>query len=278
MRARCNRSNSGGSTITQSPLFTPSRIRLLVGVLAGTIWLTAFSQVTHAQRPPAALQQLANAPLSKSLEDRLATIEQKLSKLDSNKKDGWDILAIFSTMLIPIAVATVGGVYSYYQAKKEQEIAQIQAKVSQSQLISTFLDSLVSTDSRKRDVAVAAISLGLPAEKAQMLISTVVKSDPDKNVQTNAINYFLTISSDYQRNCLRHMNTKQKFLFQKHTPNAELHKNEIRSLFSGGLIERRPGPHGFRSLFEHGPGNQDINDHFQLTALGKEVAEQLNQG
>ena len=124
-RARCNCSNPEGSTITQIHFLKPSRVKLLVAVLAGVIWLNAFSQVTHAQRLPAELTQLAQAPLPKPLEDRLTTIEQKLSELDSKKKDVWDKLAILSTLLIPVAVATVGGLYSYYQSRKEQEIKQI---------------------------------------------------------------------------------------------------------------------------------------------------------
>lgn len=75
--------------------------------------------------------------------------------------------------------------------------------------------------------------------------------------------------SEYQSECLRAMRDKRKFLFDKKSSVVEQTKDDIRHLFSAGLVARKP-ERGFRTLFDQGPDVQDINEHFYITEQGKE--------
>lgn len=75
--------------------------------------------------------------------------------------------------------------------------------------------------------------------------------------------------SEYQSKCLRAMRDKHEFLFDKKSNVVEQAKDDIRRLFSAGLIARKP-ERGFRTLFDQGSDVQDINKHFYITEQGKE--------
>lgn len=80
--------------------------------------------------------------------------------------------------------------------------------------------------------------------------------------------------SEYQSECLRAMRDKHEFLFDKKSSVVEQTKDDIRRLFSAGLVARKP-ERGFRTLFDQGPDVQDINEHFYITEQGKEYLKFL---
>nr|RNJ64840.1 MAG: hypothetical protein EDM05_34370 [Leptolyngbya sp. IPPAS B-1204] len=89
---------------------------------------------------------------------------------------------------------------------------------------------------------------------------------------TFLMNNFLTQN---QLECLRAMQAGDKFIFNKKSGVVEQAKDDIRRLFSAGLIDRRPGK-GFRTLFDQGEDEQNINDHFCITDQGKRFLDLLN--
>lgn len=183
---------------------------------------------------------------------------------DLNPKDVWDIFAIVSAALLPVALFYIG----YIQKQRENDLAAIQS-------VSQFVDSVVDNPDQKRRITLVLMSKLLNDDLKRDIYPLVVEHDSDDSIRNTAYDSFVRILSDYQRNCLGNMYRDWEFLFQRHTPNASVHKVEIKNLFSAGLIERRPGPHGFRSLF-NATTDQDIRDHFQLTEQGRQLAEQLN--
>lgn len=89
---------------------------------------------------------------------------------------------------------------------------------------------------------------------------------------TFLMNSFL---SQNQLECLRALESGDRFLFTKSSPLVEQAKDDIRRLFSVGLIARKPGK-GFRTLFDQGADEQDVNDHFCITDQGQEFLDLLN--
>jgi hypothetical protein len=89
---------------------------------------------------------------------------------------------------------------------------------------------------------------------------------------TFLINNFL---SQNQLDCLRAMQAGDNFIFNKKSGVVEQDKDDIRRLFSSGLIDRRPKK-GFRTLFEQGEDMQNINEHFCITDRGREFLSLLN--
>lgn len=89
---------------------------------------------------------------------------------------------------------------------------------------------------------------------------------------TFLINNFL---SQNQLDCLKAMKEGREFLFDKRSSVVEQAKDDIRRLFSAGLIARKP-KQGFRTLFDQGSDVQDVNEHFYITDQGKQFLALLN--
>ena len=229
--------------------------------------------------------------------DRLTKLEERIEVLDSKSKDFWDKLQVWSSILTPLVVAVVGFYFSYSQTEKDlkvariqkdkdreiatiqkerdQEIAEIEAKVKQSNLISVFMEPLLSASPEKRKLAITAISLALSEDVAQQLVSSAIGSEQNEKVITNAVQILGKTLNSYQVKCLRYMRDRKKFLFDRQSLSVERHKSDIRRLFSVGFIDNRPGK-GSRTLFEQGADEQDINSHFCITDLGKQILDYLD--
>jgi hypothetical protein len=129
-------------------------------------------------------------------------LQERVTKLERKKegKDIWDILNILGSLLIPVAIAYTGFLFTRQQqsaellsSEKQQEteerfnqanieVASIQAKVEQSQVISTLLEALSSPNSPKRQLAVKAVEIALKSEDAKKVLDIVVSQDADPAV------------------------------------------------------------------------------------------------
>ena len=96
------------------------------------------------------------------------------------KKDVWDIVNVISSALIPAAIALAGFFYSNaiksaedrandLKNQKDQEIAAINSQIGQAQLLSTFMKSLLSTDSLEQTIAINAVLIGVPVQGKQIV-------------------------------------------------------------------------------------------------------------
>lgn len=127
------------------------------------------------------------------LQQKIIALEKKVSLLEKKKKDPWDIFNIIASLLIPASIAFAG--YYFSTAIKEAEIrsseelatrqeniAIINAKVGQAELISAFLEPLTGNDEQKKRVAIRGILIALPEEGPQ-IVSVLSESDPNEDIQ-----------------------------------------------------------------------------------------------
>ena len=109
----------------------------------------------------------------KKLEDEILQLKQ------SDKKDRWDKFGVVSAALIPLAIAGVGGAYSYYSQRATTQVARIQtvaeSKIKQAELVSKFFDSLTGGDERKRQFAVDSLLVAAP-DYGPVLVRVVAKT------------------------------------------------------------------------------------------------------
>lgn len=147
---------------------------------------------------PTAIPDAKFQPSSTSISgnDRLDQLEKTVKELKDKRKDTWDKFQILAGLLIPASIALVGRYYANALKKleierteirstSEQRIAEINARVRQAELLSTFMEALVSDDSRKRALAARAISFALP-ENAPALLKVIADTDPDETVRKAA--------------------------------------------------------------------------------------------
>ena len=115
---------------------------------------------------------------------------------DAPKKDVWDRLQAFATILIPAAIALAGhfiaqglkqAEISSEERRAEQShlIAEANTKIAQASLINTMMKSLTSANPQERKLAVDAVLIALP-EQGPTLVRTIAQSDEDKTVQAAA--------------------------------------------------------------------------------------------
>jgi hypothetical protein len=117
-------------------------------------------------------------------DDRVAALEKRVAKLEKQGKDGWDKFQIVATLMIPAAVAFAGYYFSQAlanaqtasskaladsQQASEERRAQITAAISQAELVSTFMKSLLSADTAERNLAIQAVLLALPDSGPQLV-------------------------------------------------------------------------------------------------------------
>lgn len=135
-----------------------------------------------------------------NLDLRLRDLQKRVEKLENGDKDIWDILNIIGSLLIPVAIAFTGFLFTQQQqvteqllAEKQQqteerfnqantEIASIQAQVEQSQAVSGLLDALSSSDGPKRRLAVIAVEIALEPEDAKKVLEIIAAQDDDPAV------------------------------------------------------------------------------------------------
>ena len=127
------------------------------------------------------------------LQQKITALERKVSLLEKKKKDHWDIFNIIASLLIPASIAFAGYYFSTAikeaeirsseeMASRQENIAIINAKVGQAELISAFLEPLTGDDQQKKRVAIRGILIALPEEGPQ-IVSVVSESDPSEDIQ-----------------------------------------------------------------------------------------------
>ena len=119
-----------------------------------------------------------------TLDEKIASIESDLTKLKDKSKDKWDKFSLASSALIPLAIAAVGGFYTYWSENTKTELAKIQfvtnqenkkaeaeqaklhadgeSKIKQAELVSKFFDALTGPDDKKREFAVNSLLVAAP--------------------------------------------------------------------------------------------------------------------
>lgn len=163
-------------------------------------------------------------------------------------------------------------------------------------LISLFLLSILAVHTLSKEFELDAISLGLLGLAALPWFSDFIQSaelpggwkvvfkDIDEikqqqEIQGKEIQRLSFLMNNFlnqnQLNCLRAMQAGDHFKFDKRSGVTEQDKDDIRRLFSAGLIDRRPGK-GFRTLFDQGEDEQNVNDHFCITDQGIRFLDLLN--
>jgi hypothetical protein len=131
------------------------------------IWISLASNVTFAIMNP-------------SIEDRLIATEKRIDELKKKPKDFWDIFQIVATLLIPASITLAG--YWYSEAQKQAEILSseniaaqqrdtslMQVRVGQAQLISTFMESLLSEKPQRQKLAIEGVLVALPEEGPRLV-------------------------------------------------------------------------------------------------------------
>lgn len=142
---------------------------------------------------------------SKEIIFRIEKIEEKINNLEGNNKDGWDIFKIIASLLIPASITLVGYFVSnamkmaeinsaQSQATAQQEIAKLNTKIEQANLISKLIDSLTSRNSSTRLLAVSLVNFAIPdLNEAETILRYVALNDPDSTVKEAAAKSALTL-------------------------------------------------------------------------------------
>ncbi len=130
--------------------------------------------------------------IESELKDDVNSLKKRLDKLEKKGKDIWDKTSILSSFLIPLSIFFAGYFLSkadrlatIESQKKEIQLAEIKSKVDQAQLVASFLEALVDTNSYKRKLAIKSILLALP-EKGGEIVEEISASDPDETVKAFA--------------------------------------------------------------------------------------------
>lgn len=110
-------------------------------------------------------------------EEQIARLESEVAKLKTRGKDGWDKFALACSALIPIAIAGVGGYYSYQAQNTAIKVAEVRAeadgkvrqaqtlaesRLKQAELVSKFFEPLMGEDPRRSEFAVQALLVAAP--------------------------------------------------------------------------------------------------------------------
>lgn len=135
--------------------------------------------------------------MADSLEHRLAEAEKRLQAIESKPRDFWDKFQIVVGLLIPASITLAGYLYSEAakqaeiqsterMAAQQQAVSQIQTKVGQAQLISTFMDALLSENPQRQRLAIEAVLVALP-EDGPRLVSIVSQDRSRPEVRAAAL-------------------------------------------------------------------------------------------
>ena len=133
------------------------------------------------------------------VESKLADLEKRLAELDSKisaaatKKDIWDRFSQIGPILITLAVAAGGWVVTdmmkqmdvnatQRQTVIQENTARMSTRVSQAQLVSTFLPPLLGNDPDAQKLAISALLIALPEEGPE-LVQTLSSTTDDSEIQ-----------------------------------------------------------------------------------------------
>lgn len=132
-------------------------------------------------------------PSTDELIESICRLQEDVRHLKGKQKDGWDKFQIIAALLIPASIALVGFLVS--NASKEAEIrsseniakgqrdaSNAQLKISQAELVNSFLSALLSPEAQTRKLAVEAILIALP-KNGPRLVEIIAASDPDPKVK-----------------------------------------------------------------------------------------------
>lgn len=124
-----------------------------------------------------------------SVETRLESLDRRLSAIEVKPRDFWDKFQIVASLLIPASITFVG--YVYAQAAKDAELqssermatqqqitSQTQTRVGQAQLVSTFMDALLSESPQRQRLAIEAVLVALPEDGPRLV--AIVSKDPSR--------------------------------------------------------------------------------------------------
>lgn len=255
--------------------------------LAGTeeqpiaIFHTFNQQFKFAQVQPDNIYQHLDI---KQVNKRLNKLEESFKKIDAKKKDFWDKFKIIGTLLIPISIAVVGGYYSnslkMIEIRRgenrdsfEQQIAQINTRARQAELLSKLMPTLLSKDSKQRTLGIKAISMALP-EEAEALVAVLSETDPDEEVQNIAKESLKVLKLEnlvrnrYELEHLYRIYEGEKQPRRISFKNRGSFLAELRYLRTLGLIENKPD-----KTIGGMPDSGDLRDHVKLTQDGKDYIE-----
>ncbi len=132
------------------------------------------------------------------VEAKLAELEKRLADLDSKiaesaKKDIWDRFSQIGPILITLAVAAGGWVVTDMMKRMDvnatqrqmviqENTARMSTRVSQAQLVSTFLPPLLGNDPDAQKLAISALLIALPEEGPE-LVQTLSSTTDDPEIQ-----------------------------------------------------------------------------------------------
>jgi hypothetical protein len=125
------------------------------------------------------------------IEKRLADVDQRLAT--ATKKDIWDRFSQIGPILITLAVAAGGWVVTDMMKRMDVTAAQRQiimqentsrmtTRVSQAQLVSTFLNPLLGDDPDAQKLAIKALLIALP-EEGPDLVQTLSSTTDSTEIQ-----------------------------------------------------------------------------------------------
>jgi hypothetical protein len=140
------------------------------------------------------------------LDKRVEDLERDVSKLKKRKKDRWDKMQILIGLLIPIAVVYAGNRYAQSMksaelqtqetiAEQQHDVAEVNARVGQVAIISSFFDALLSDDPSRKKLATEAILIALPKEGPR-LVKAVSQIDTSEVVRNFAVDALSNRRSD----------------------------------------------------------------------------------
>ncbi|MEM1309342.1 MAG: hypothetical protein AAGF98_07555 [Cyanobacteria bacterium P01_H01_bin.153] len=197
----------------------------------------------------------------------LRHLEKRIKKLEGEGKDVWDVLSIIGSVLVPVAIAFTGLLFTYQQniasermALKEQEseerfnqanteIATIQARVEQSQAMSNLIEALSSNDGPKRRLAVVAVELALRPEDAKKVLEIIASQDTDPQVVAAA------------ENSLENVNVVIE-------TTADSERAGFQALLDGDLIKARQS---FGDAYDASPTLRNVDEIYNLVLTPTQV-------
>jgi hypothetical protein len=136
------------------------------------------------------------------VEAKLAELEKRLADLDgkvaaaATKKDVWDRFSQIGPILITLAVAAGGWVVTDMMKRMDvnatqrqmviqENTARMSTRVSQAQLVSTFLTPLLGNDPDAQKLAISALLIALPEEGPE-LVQTLSSTTDNSEIQVFA--------------------------------------------------------------------------------------------
>jgi len=110
--------------------------------------------------------------------------------------------------------------------------------------------------------------------RAELAVKRKLKEEEEAGIDQRQLTLSIlqALSEVYIRH-LRYLSRDTPFIAEVHDRFLE----ELRKLHGLGLITRRKGPYGFRSL-QQAPPPRNVKDHFELTKTGTAFLNDLNRG